>query len=251
MLATFCLRLALGLAASMLLLFGTRVTPGFFRVQFLVILGLLTAVLFFWWGSTPWIWVDLPLAMILAFAGSVVWMLEGAPGGKTLIALTVIAVGVITFRQYQGGVNWEGDSLPLVWEIWTSAALLGMATAAMLMGHSYLVEPGMSIAPLMRLLAGLFVGMVLRMAYSGVALVEWAPRLQWSELLWLMVLLRWGIGFAGPLLLGWMAWRCARIRSTQSATGILYVVVVLCFMGELSAQLLREMVREAISNPVQ
>jgi hypothetical protein len=35
-----------------------------------------------------------------------------------------------------------------------------------------------------------------------------------------------------------MAWRCARIRSTQSATGILYVVVILCYIGELTAQLL-------------
>ena len=51
-----------------------------------------------------------------------------------------------------------------------------------------------------------------------------------SELiLWLAV--RWIIGFVGPLVLGWMAWETARIRSTQSATGILYVVVILCFSG--------------------
>ena len=36
-----------------------------------------------------------------------------------------------------------------------------------------------------------------------------------------------------------MAWRTARIRSTQSATGILYVVVIFCFLGELTSQLLR------------
>ena len=29
------------------------------------------------------------------------------------------------------------------------------------------------------------------------------------------------------------------IRSTQSATGILYVVVIFCFLGELTGQLLR------------
>jgi hypothetical protein len=37
-----------------------------------------------------------------------------------------------------------------------------------------------------------------------------------------------------------MAWETARIRSTQSATGILYVVVILSFLGELTSQLLRE-----------
>jgi hypothetical protein len=35
-----------------------------------------------------------------------------------------------------------------------------------------------------------------------------------------------------------MAWESAKIRSTQSATGILYVVVIFCFLGELSSQLL-------------
>src|SRR5439155_1443881 len=40
------------------------------------------------------------------------------------------------------------------------------------------------------------------------------------------------------LALAWMAWQAARIRSTQSVTGILYVVVIFCFLGELTNQLL-------------
>jgi hypothetical protein len=35
-----------------------------------------------------------------------------------------------------------------------------------------------------------------------------------------------------------MAWKTATIRSTQSATGILYVVVILTFLGELIGQVL-------------
>jgi hypothetical protein len=35
-----------------------------------------------------------------------------------------------------------------------------------------------------------------------------------------------------------MAWQTAKIRSTQSATGILYVVVILTFLGELVGQVL-------------
>jgi hypothetical protein len=46
------------------------------------------------------------------------------------------------------------------------------------------------------------------------------------------------LGFVGPLVFGWMAWQSARIRSTQSATGILYVVVIFCFLGELTGQLM-------------
>ena len=59
-----------------------------------------------------------------------------------------------------------------------------------------------------------------------------------DDLLWLPV--RWFVGFVLPLVLGWMAWQTARIRSTQSATGILYVVVLLSFLGELTGQLLRD-----------
>jgi hypothetical protein len=57
-----------------------------------------------------------------------------------------------------------------------------------------------------------------------------------ETVLWLP--LRWALGFVGPLILTWMAWQAARIRSTQSATGILYVVVIFCFLGELTSQLL-------------
>jgi hypothetical protein len=56
--------------------------------------------------------------------------------------------------------------------------------------------------------------------------------------LWLPV--RWLVGFLAPLGLVWMAWQAARIRSTQSATGILYVVVIFCFLGELTGLLLRD-----------
>jgi hypothetical protein len=123
----------------------------------------------------------------------------------------------------------------------TSAAFLGAAVSAMLMGHMYLIAPGMSLTPLLRLLGVLGICTVLRMAVAGAGLWSWtsvpaAASLETDAMLWLPV--RWLIGFVGPLGLGWMAWETAKIRSTQSATGILYVVVILCFLGELTGQLL-------------
>ncbi len=59
-----------------------------------------------------------------------------------------------------------------------------------------------------------------------------------ETLLWLSA--RWLLGILAPLALGWMAWETARIRSTQSATGILYVVVIVTFLGELTSLLLLE-----------
>jgi hypothetical protein len=44
--------------------------------------------------------------------------------------------------------------------------------------------------------------------------------------------LLWGLAIVLPLV--WMSLHCARQRSNQSATGILYVVVVGAFIGEIT-----------------
>jgi hypothetical protein len=238
MLATFCFRLAIGLAGSMLVL-PRDVAPRFYRVQFLVILGLLAGAVFFFWPDAPSSFLALLfVGMALSFAGSIVWMLEGAPLGRTLTCLTTAVLAM------SSPVRWSMAGSPMhvlshVADDWTSAALLGSATSAMLMGHSYLIAPGMSISPLVRLLVAMFVSVLVRMGLAGVSLLASSEAHQaWPADLWLWLPLRWLVGFVGPLLLGWMAWRCAGIRSTQSATGILYVVVVLCFIGELTGELL-------------
>jgi hypothetical protein len=123
----------------------------------------------------------------------------------------------------------------------TSAALLGTAMTAMLLGHFYLIAPGMSLSPLLRMLAALFVATGLRMVVAGWGLWGWSQNhsvLNWEDetVLWLPV--RWALGFGGPLILGWMARSAAKIRSTQSATGILYVVVIFAFLGELTSLLM-------------
>jgi hypothetical protein len=48
------------------------------------------------------------------------------------------------------------------------------------------------------------------------------------------------LGIVLPFILAGMAWESARIRATQSATGILYVVVIFCFVGELMSLLLNQ-----------
>jgi hypothetical protein len=92
-------------------------------------------------------------------------------------------------------------------------------------------------------LGAVAVAAVLRLGVEGAALAGWTGRpplasLTNDVLLWLPV--RWALGFLGPLALNGLAWQTARIRSTQSATGILYVVVIFCFLGELTSQLLRD-----------
>jgi hypothetical protein len=240
MLAIFCLRLACGLVAALLLLSPAQVNPRFYRAHFLTALGLTAvAAVFLRESADAWLWAALGVSVLLAFLGSVVWHVEGAPGGRAVMLLAVpplAAALVLAGRATRGEITaW------LVADDLTSAALLGAATTAMLMGHSYLIAPSMSLRPLTVLLGALGVGTLLRAAVALAGLWLWtaepgAGTLEGETVLWLPV--RWVLGFVAPLALGWMAWETARIRSTQSATGILYVVVIFCFLGELTGQLL-------------
>jgi hypothetical protein len=248
MLATFCLRLACGLVAALLVLSPAQVNPRFYRVQFLTILGLTAlAVAVLWQTPGVGLWLALAAALALAFLGSLAWSLEGAPGGRLLIGLSLAAQGAALAAlagERSGETERMVSTVPLLLSLaddLTSALLLGAATTAMLMGHSYLIAPGMSITPLLQLVATLFAATLLRMLVAGVTLWCWTagrPALTPTDETVLWLPLRWGLGFAAPLILGWMAWEAAKIRSTQSATGILYVVVIFCFLGELTSQLL-------------
>jgi hypothetical protein len=241
MLALFCLRLALGMMAALLLLSPAQVNPRFFRTHFLSTLGLTALAAVFLMGSADvWLWLLLGGVLALSTLGSMSWMLEGAPLGRAMMIATVpLLFGALALTGYatreHGEPWWQlGDDL-------TAAALLGSATTAMLIGHSYLLAPAMSLTPLYRLLAALAACTVVRITVALLGLWLWTRSpaghtLDIEMILWLAV--RWGIGFVGPLALCWLAWETTRIRSTQSATGILYVVVILCFLGELTSQLL-------------
>jgi len=191
-------------------------------------------------SADVWLWLTLTSVMALAALGSMVWMLDGAPGGRVLMLLTV-PLALLALGQAGYCVRDEGEPWWLVADDLSAAAVLGSAITAMLIGHSYLIAPAMSLTPLYRLLGALAVSTVLRIGIATAGLWLWTAArpvttLDQEMILWLAV--RWGIGFLGPLVLCWLAWETTRIRSTQSATGILYVVVILCFLGELTSQLL-------------
>lgn len=241
MFAIFCLRLSCGLLGCLPLLSPAQVNPRFFRTHFLTALGLsvIALVVLHQTASTA-LWLTLLAVIVLTFFGSMVWLLEGAPGSRLVLALALPAslAGLVL-------TSWEQTTPTPVGWLWaddlTSAALLGSATTAMLMGHSYLIAPAMSLTPLMRLLAAIGVSTLARVGLAVAGLWCWtgdaATVAEGTETM-LLLIVRWAVGLVGPLVLGWMAYETAKIRSTQSATGILYVVVILCFLGELTAQLL-------------
>src|SRR5262249_34333106 len=138
MLAIFCLRLACGLAACLLLLSPAQVNPRFFRVQFLTVLGLTAVAAFFLRETAPLeLWLALGGAAAVAFVGSITWHVEGAPLARVLMVLAgpLLAAALLL-------TAWQRERVAPGWlmaDHLTSAALLGSATTAMLMGHSYLI----------------------------------------------------------------------------------------------------------------
>ena len=129
----------------------------------------------------------------------------------------------------------------------TSAVLLGAAAAAMILGHWYLVVLDLPIVALRRLTVLLAAGLAARAVVVGVALFAAAGA---SEAAGLVAAGRWSpdgifvwmrllFGIVGPLALIGFVWKTVEIRSTQSATGILYVQLFLVMSGELLATYLR------------
>jgi hypothetical protein len=58
--------------------------------------------------------------------------------------------------------------------------------------------------------------------------------------------LRWAAGVAAPAVLFVMVRRILRYRNTQAATGVLFVAVILTFIGEMTALLLEHELRRPL-----
>src|SRR5262245_10323350 len=91
MIATFCLRLALGLLATLCLLSPKQMHPRFFRTHFLTVLGLCVAALVTGW-SPDWSERAIAGAVLLAFLGALAWTFEPPPAGWILLVLTMACV---------------------------------------------------------------------------------------------------------------------------------------------------------------
>jgi hypothetical protein len=243
MLAIFCVRLALGLILFLPLLWNCLPHARFVRTQFLTALGLLAvATLSAWDDAGGWLRGLSIAATALSLLGALAWTLDPAPAGRA-ISIAFISVLVSALTIFEPAGSQTPDSIVGFREVneLTSAAILGSAMTAMLVGHSYLIAPGLALTPLLRMLTVLFATIGARACVAAAALAFWfstadGHTLTTEVLLWLPV--RWLVGLVAPLVFGWMATSAAKIRSTQSATGILYVAVVCTILGELVSLLL-------------
>ena len=157
-------------------------------------------------------------------------------GGAALVAQGLAAAG-------DGGLPAVLTAASFV----TSAALLGGTSTAMILGHWYLVLPSMDVSLLQSVVrfhigsTALRILVVAAAVWWGIALAE-LPGVPFDRYIfsidgvffWQRVL----FGLLGPVVLAYLTWETAKIRSTQSATGILYVDFFTVIVGEVLAKYL-------------
>ena len=127
----------------------------------------------------------------------------------------------------------------------SSVALLGGACGAMVLGHWYLVVPSLDVAHLQSIvrlhIGSTVVRIVVVAAAVMIAIVTWEPGVPNFEryifsvdgiFFWQRIL----FGLGGPAVLSYLTWETAKIQSTQSATGILYVDFFTVIVGEVLAK---------------
>jgi protein NrfD len=169
---------------------------------------------------------------------------------RTAILAAAAITGMIAIA-VQGLEISSGSSSPVValtvLSFLTSALMLGGACTAMILGHWYLVIPSMEVSYLQSIVKGHIASMLARVVVVGAAV--WVAIASYQAesgvpsfrhyimsvdgiFFWQRVL----FGLAGPAILSYLTWETAKIRSTQSATGILYVDFFTVVVGEVLAK---------------
>jgi hypothetical protein len=241
----FAMRLGGGLALALLVLPWRQIPPAYFRTMSLVILGLfvLAGVDLAFARASGLVLGIVVLAVVMAFVGTIGWGLGLVRVGQSELLVAALVPLYLHLRAW-GTTDWDVPWGAIEFASWlASSFLLGSGLAAMMLGHHYLTAPAMSIDPLKR--AIMMMGLAL-LARAGLAAASLSlqvapgrfaqPPPGSSEILFQVM--RWGPGLLAPALGTFLAWRTAVIRSTQSATGILYATMTLILLGELAAMVM-------------
>lgn len=198
------------------------------------------------------------------------YVLRMISGGLAVLAglATLFVLGMI-YRPLGGSAL--GGGL-VVAGFFAAALALGGVMTAMWLGHWYLVTPAMTEKPLLLSTTLVLLGLALEVIFFLAAGANIAPAqasvsthsqpaittvatgtpstsgtptttvkpsdvptvtpLSAGAIGWLRLL----VGFAIPLVLGSLSWKLVRDRSFQSATGMLYLIVVCTLAGEIMAR---------------
>jgi len=196
--------------------------------------------------SSFWFWF-IPLALLSLY---IVAMTKSPQtlGIKLFYPLALLGAGFLFFKEtillHNPLINNRLEFILYESNCILSSLLLGSTLMAMILGHWYLVEPKLSIKPFMRLTWAFILILMSRffLILAGL-LFYWKFLPKGKQFLLeklisvegdlIFLLQRVLFGLFLPALLSYFVWNTVKIRSTQSATGILYVNLVFVLIGEL------------------
>lgn len=173
----------------------------------------------------------------LIILNSIAWMFhrdEKTWPMWTIYVLQIVLFCTLTFHIF------KFDPLWIVFFI-LSMILLGISNFSMILGHYYLVVPKLSEEPLIYCLYIFWVAFFIKILSSlAIIFSTAAPYLEEGTFLgdgymynWLFISMRYLWGFIAPVVLSLFTFRLCKLRSTQSATGVLYIVEFFVIVGEL------------------
>jgi hypothetical protein len=158
---------------------------------------------------------------------------------KTWLMWVIYVLQIITFCVLAFHV-FKFDPLWIMF-FFMSMSLLGVSNFSMLLGHYYLVVPRLSEEPLIYCLYIFWICFFLKIISSlAIIFSIGAPYLSEGTVLgdgymynWLFISMRYLWGYVAPVILSLFTYRLCKIRSLQSATGVLYIVEFFVIVGEL------------------
>lgn len=190
-----------------------------------------------WFGAER----ALTIAFLALLAFYLVALQSGRRGAAALLAPIVPLVGLgglwsAALVEPSGQIAGLGAPLAVL----AGGLALGAAVAGLSLGHWYLVAPDLSVQPLITLtflclgaIGAQAILLPLLLLFAGPA-AERIPLLFGEQAIFFAVRILFGLLLpAGAAVL---VWRTARIRSLDSATGILYVLATLVLAGEIAAR---------------
>jgi hypothetical protein len=254
----FLLALNAGILSTLFWIPEEDLGRGYYQLKALIVLGLLALLVAIIWlhpiepfgvNAALGIWF-LAIACLCAFVYYAAVWLQQWRWSRVPAALAMVAV---TGALLLGGTTLIPTLTPLpsrqaliVVDLLSASFLLGWSLVTMLLGHWYLISPKLSFRYLTTFCRVLVTAVVFRTLVVGWSLLAahsvdpfvmphpWGMLVDlggqgmffWFRILW---------GLAIPFLLALMSLHCARNQSNQSATGILYVLLLGGFIGEITA----------------
>jgi hypothetical protein len=174
---------------------------------------------------------------------TLVWAFVAAAGGYLLASLAgwprsglaagggvVGVLALVTLAAAGGTANPPIFAAGLA----TAALALGSVTAAMLLGHWYLVTPKLSPAPLKRLIWLLIGALAVQGLLAAWSVVIGSDVLLAEGLAWLTAL-RFGVGILFPIVIAILALLATRATSLQATTGLLYIGLATVMAGTIGS----------------